>query len=67
MARDSILAEIHTEVQVRIDGWKREIEQLQKAAARIAELEEMIAGAEEELETLHVRKPALRPKKAKGE
>jgi hypothetical protein len=62
MPRDTILNEIEQETRVRIDQWKRERAELLKASARIAELDEMIAGAEAELESVYVRKPALRPK-----
>jgi hypothetical protein len=67
MSRDSILTDVASEIEVRIRTWESEKAQLLKAAARIAELDEMIAGAQEELETLRVRKPELRPRRAERE
>lgn len=67
MARDSILNEIAGEVRVRIAGWRRERDELLKAAERVAELDDMIEGAEAELDALYKRKPALRPVQPKPE
>jgi hypothetical protein len=61
VARDSIFQEITAEIQSRVRGWERERAELLRAPARIAELEEMIAGANEELESIFQRKPSLRP------
>lgn len=61
MPRDTILTEMANEARIRLESWKSERESLAKAAARIAELDEMIAGAEAELETLYGRKSDLRP------
>lgn len=61
MPRDTILDQIVNEIAVRIRSWQQERDELAQAAARIAELDEQIAGAQDELEKLYKRKPALRP------
>lgn len=44
--QELIANELRAELQSRIRGWKSDREQLSKAAARIAELDELIAYAE---------------------
>lgn len=53
-----LLKEIRQEVQVRLDAFKRERSELQKAAERIAVLDLSIAEAQVELESFNVRIPA---------
>lgn len=65
--RDAIVNELVAETRARIAQWQTEREQLQKAAGRIAELDQMIDGAEAELESLFIRKPQLRPAPVKAE
>jgi hypothetical protein len=59
--RDRIVDELAKETTTRLQQWRAERMQLLSAQTRIAELDEMIAGAEAELEALHTRKPELRP------
>ncbi len=57
------LEDIHREVQVRIDTYKRERDNLAKAAERVVELDALIAEAEAELSSFAARIP---PKPEKG-
>lgn len=45
---DIVATELRNELQARVNAWKAEREQLTKAAARIAELDALIAFAEDD-------------------
>lgn len=49
MSKDIIYREIASEIEARLNAWQRERDALSKAAARIAELDVMIAEAQTEL------------------
>lgn len=51
------LREIQSEIQIRIRTYKQEKVELAKAADRMLELDDLIAEAQGELETLSVRIP----------
>lgn len=59
------LNDIKHEVEVRIRAYTNEKEQLAKAAARVLELDGMIAEAKEELASIEARLP--QPEEAKEE
>jgi hypothetical protein len=62
MTPEDVLAnELRKELDARVSAWKREREQLQGAQARIAELDQLIAFAEEERETFKVARRSTRP------
>ncbi len=58
------LADIRREVEIRVDGYKREKESLAKAAERVVELDELIAEAETELTSISARLPKEEKKDA---